>query len=82
VDKLESPEHVAVVGQGDSLLAVAQRFVHHLGDVRSTVEQRVLCVAVEVCECWHGGMAVLLNGLMVDVLAILGRVVNYFPFLV
>jgi hypothetical protein len=56
VDKLEGPEHVSVVGQGDALLAVAQRLVHHLRDVRSAVEQRVLRVAVEMCECWHGGI--------------------------
>ena len=35
--KLESPEHIAVVGQGHAFLAVPGGFVHHRADVRSAI---------------------------------------------
>ena len=52
-DKFERAEHIAVVGQGYALLPVSGGFVHHRSDVRCSVEQGVLGVAVKVYELWH-----------------------------
>ncbi|MNL37592.1 hypothetical protein D3C87_1597470 [compost metagenome] len=47
-DKLEDPEHIAVVGDGDGGHIVLLGLFEKLFDIGGTVEQRELCVTVQM----------------------------------
>ena len=53
VVKFLNAEHVAVVGNGHTLHAIADSFVYKLFDTRLSVEYRVICMYVQMYEIFH-----------------------------
>jgi len=65
VDELEGAEHITVISQCYALHTVSNRLVHHRTDLRCTVEEGVLGVAVEVAEFHLGRLIAVIVGRMI-----------------
>jgi hypothetical protein len=57
--KFEGTKHIAVVGEGNTPLAVIFGLGHHIADAGSAVEQRKLRVAVKMQKLGHESMILL-----------------------